>query len=77
VECKHKGDASHNRSNWNHFKILQKILEQRTGKAQYKGTTEDSCIGHSTHTAESANVEAQKSLILKTAIYAPLTVRAE
>jgi hypothetical protein len=35
-------------------------------------------IGHSTHThtAESANVEAQKSLILQTALYAPLTVRA-
>jgi hypothetical protein len=26
---------------------------------------------------KSANVEAQKSLILKTALYAPLTVRAE
>jgi hypothetical protein len=28
-------------------------------------------------TAESANVEAQRSLILKIAFYAPLTVRAE
>jgi hypothetical protein len=32
---------------------------------------------NSTHAAESANVEAQKSLILKTALYAPLTVLAE
>jgi flagellar basal body-associated protein FliL len=40
-------------------------------------TAENSCIRHSTHTAESANVEAQKSLILQTALYAPLTVRAE
>jgi hypothetical protein len=46
-------------------------------KARYQGTTENSYIGHSTHTAESTNVEAQKSLILKTALHAPLTVRAE
>jgi hypothetical protein len=52
------------------------ILEQRTGKARYQGTTENSCIGHSTHTAGSANVEAQKGLILRTVVYAPLTVRA-
>jgi hypothetical protein len=77
VECKNKGDASNNRGNWNHFQILQKILEQRTEKARYQGTAENSHIGHSTHTAESANVEAQKGLILTTALYAPLTVRAE
>jgi hypothetical protein len=76
VECKNKGDASNNRSNWNHFKIHQKILEQRTGKARYQGTAEHSYIGHSTHTAGSTNVEAQKGLILQTALYAPLTVRA-
>jgi hypothetical protein len=29
-------------------------------------------IGHSTHTSESANVEAQNNLILKTALYTPL-----
>jgi hypothetical protein len=33
--------------------------------------------GHSTHTSESTNVEAQKSLIVKTVLYAPLTVNAE
>jgi hypothetical protein len=44
---------------------------------EYQGITENSYIGHSTHTAESANVEAQKCLIVKTALYAPLTVRAE
>jgi hypothetical protein len=64
-------------ANWNNFKILQKILGQHTGKARYQGTTENSYIGHSTHTADSANVEAQRSLVLKTALYAPLTVRAE
>jgi hypothetical protein len=77
VECNTKDGASNNRSNWNHFKMLKKVLEQHTGKARYQGTTENSHIGRKTHTAESANVEAQKSLILKTALYAPLTVRAE
>jgi hypothetical protein len=42
-------NTSNNRSNWNHLKILQKILEQRTGKARYQGTAENSCTGHSTH----------------------------
>jgi hypothetical protein len=64
-------------SNWNHFKILQKILEQRNRKARYRGTAENGYIWHSTHTAESANVEAQRSFILKTALYAPLTARAK
>jgi hypothetical protein len=55
-----KSDTSNrNGGNWDHFKILQKILEQRTGKARYQGTAENSCTGHSTHTARSANVEAQ------------------
>jgi hypothetical protein len=72
VECKNTGNASNNRSNWNHFKILQKIIEQRTGTAQYQGTAENSCTGHSTHTAGSADVEAQT-----TALYAPLAVHAE
>jgi hypothetical protein len=77
VECKSIGDASNNRSNWNHFKILYKVLEQHTRKAQYQGTTENSYIGHSTRTAESANVGAQKGVIFRTALYAPLTVCAE
>jgi hypothetical protein len=47
---------------------------KHTRKARYQGTTENSYIGHSTHTAESANVEAKRSLILKTALYAPLIV---
>jgi hypothetical protein len=63
--------------NWNDFRILQKILEQHTRKARYQGTTENSYIGHSTHTAGSANVEAERSLMLQTALYAPLIVHAE
>jgi hypothetical protein len=77
VECKNIGYASSNRGKWDHFEILKKILEQHTRKARYQGTTENSYIGHSTPTRESANVETQKSLILKAALYAALTVRAE
>jgi hypothetical protein len=47
------------------------------GRYIYIYTAENSYIGHNTHTAGSANVEAQKSLILKAALYAPLTARAE
>jgi hypothetical protein len=57
MECERKSGTSNNKGNWNHNKILQKILEQRTGKARYQGTAENSYIGHSTHTAESANVK--------------------
>jgi hypothetical protein len=32
VECKHKGDTSNNWSDWNHFKIIQKIREHHTRK---------------------------------------------
>jgi hypothetical protein len=50
------------------------IIRRRRRRRRRRRTTENSYIGHSTHTAESANVEAQKSLILQTALYAPLTV---
>jgi hypothetical protein len=62
-------------SKLNHFKILKKILEQQTRKARSQG--ENSYIGHSTHSSESTNVEAQKRLILKAALYAPSVVSAE
>jgi hypothetical protein len=68
---KKKVDASNNRAKWSHFKILQKILEEQSRRARSRGTTENSHTGHSTHTAESANVEAQNSLIFKRALYAP------
>jgi hypothetical protein len=54
-----------------------RMLEQHIRKARYQGITENSYIWHSTHTLESANVEAQKNLILKTTLYAPLTVHTE
>jgi hypothetical protein len=59
VEYKNKCDTSNNRDNWNHFKIIEKIPEQRTGKARNQGTTENSHIGHCTHTAESTDVKVQ------------------
>jgi hypothetical protein len=60
VECKNKCDTNNNRGNWNHLKIIQKIPEQRTGKARNEVTTESSYIGHCTHTAESAIVKVRK-----------------
>jgi hypothetical protein len=62
VNTLHKRADDDDIGNWNHFKILKKILEQCTGTARYQGTTENSCTGHSTHTAGSANVEAQNIL---------------
>jgi hypothetical protein len=32
VEGKNKGDTSNNRSDWDHFKIIQKIHKQHTRK---------------------------------------------
>jgi hypothetical protein len=57
-------------------KSFRKYLSSITRTHEVK-ELQKSYIGHSTHTAESANVEAQKSLVMKTALYAPLTVRAE
>jgi hypothetical protein len=76
VECKNIGDASNNRGNWNHFKILQTILSSVPGKHNIKELQKTAVLG-TAHTAGSANVEAQQSLILQTALYAPLAVRAE
>jgi hypothetical protein len=42
--------------NWNHLKIIQKVSERHTGKAQNKGTTENTHIGHCTHISGRNNV---------------------
>jgi hypothetical protein len=57
VECKNKSYTSNNRGNWNHLKIIQKISEQRNGKARNQENTKNSHTGYCTHTAESANVK--------------------
>jgi hypothetical protein len=40
-------------------RVIQKIPEQRTGKPRNQGATENSRIGHCTHTADSANVKVR------------------
>ena len=40
--------------------------KQRTCRAQYPGTTENSHIGHCTNTAGCANVEVQNSITIAT-----------
>ena len=59
VEGKNKGDTSNNRSDWDHFKIIQKIHKQHTWKPCSEGTTENSHIGYCAQTSESANVKVQ------------------
>jgi hypothetical protein len=58
VEAKVIAD-NNKRGNWNHLKVTQTVPEQLTGKAQDRGTTESSHIGHCRHTAGSADVEVQ------------------
>jgi hypothetical protein len=57
-------------------KSFRKYLRSIPQKHDSKELQKMAILG-TAHTAESANVEAQKSLILQTALYAPLTVRTE
>jgi len=52
-------NTSNNRGDWNHLKVIQKIREQHTRKTRSQGPTENSHIGHCTHTSESTNVKVQ------------------
>jgi hypothetical protein len=52
-------EYNNSRGKWNHLKVTQTIPEQLTGKARYQKITKNSCTGHCTHTAGSANVEEQ------------------
>jgi hypothetical protein len=56
VECKNRSVTRTNRCNWNHLKIIHKISEQHSRRAQNQGTTENSHTGHCTHISESTNV---------------------
>jgi hypothetical protein len=58
VKYKNESDTIHDSGNWNTLKVVQKIPEQRPGKALNQGTTEISHIWHCTHThtAAGANV---------------------
>ena len=50
-----ESDTINKRGNWNHLRIIQTITEQHTWKARHQGTTDNSRIGHSTHTSEATN----------------------
>jgi hypothetical protein len=56
---KNTSNVSNNTGNWNRLKITQKIPEQHTGKARHERARENSHIGHSTHTAGSADIKEQ------------------
>ena len=58
-EYENKSDTSNTRENWNYIEIIQKLPKQHTVKARHQATTENSHIGHCTHTWESTNVRAQ------------------
>ena len=64
VECKNKCDTSNNMGNWNHLKIIQKIPGQPTGKAQNQVTTENSHIGHCTHTHTHTHTHTLRKLLM-------------
>ena len=59
VNVKTKCGTNNNKGKRSHLKIIQKIPEQRTGKARNQGSTENSHIVHSTHTSENTNVKVQ------------------
>ena len=59
MECESISDTSNNWDNWNHLKIFQTIPQQCIGKAQNRGTTKNSHIGHCTYTLKSTNVKEQ------------------
>jgi len=42
-------DTRNKRSNWNHFKIVQKIPKQHTGKTQNQGTIKKTAILDTAH----------------------------
>ena len=43
--CKNESDTSNDRGNLNHLKIIQKMPEQRTGKARNQGTEKTATLG--------------------------------
>ena len=55
-----KANASHNRGNWKHLRIIQEIPVQHTRKARIQGTTENSHIVHCTCTLESTNAKSMQ-----------------
>ena len=55
-----KSNASNNRGNWNHVKIINKIPEKYREESRNQGTIKNNDILHrKTHTAESTDEVAQ------------------
>jgi len=52
---------NNNRGDWDYYKVNQKIREQHTRKTLRQGITENSHIGHCTHTSERTNVKVQQN----------------
>lgn len=67
MECKIKIVTSKNRGKWNHLKMIQKIAEQRNGKARHQGNTTNSHIEDCAPTSESINIK-DVSLLRETAL---------
>jgi hypothetical protein len=49
VACKKKSDASSNRDNWVHLKIMHEVSEQYTCKVRSQGNRENCHTGHCTY----------------------------
>jgi hypothetical protein len=54
---KNKTNTNCDRGNWNRPKIIQKIPNKRTWKAEHHGTTENNHTGHCAHTSGSIGVK--------------------
>jgi len=63
VKITTKSDISGNGSKCNPLKITQTVPEQQIWRARNQVTTENSHIGHCTHTAESINVTVQNEIL--------------
>ena len=50
MQYRNKNDTSDDSGNWDNLKVVQKIPEQRIGKAVNQGIIEINRIYHSTHT---------------------------
>jgi hypothetical protein len=59
------------KGNWNVLKIVHTIPEQHTGRALNQAATENSRIGHCTHTAGGANVKVKGKAIPLQALTGP------
>ena len=60
---KNKCYTNFSRGKWGHLRVIQTTPEHHTGKARHQGATENSHMGHSTHTADSTEVRIKVQAI--------------